>query len=412
MSLKGKLETFYLASLLQLLANDQKTGVLEVSDGEDKVKVFVKDGIILYATSSQKELRLGRLLKIKGIISEEQLKKSINLGEEKKKKLGNVLVEEGYVSKETLKNILQHQVKEILYGLFLWETGEFEYKDVPLKVAGEMVTKLNAMEIILEASRRIDEWSIITKQIENDKLVFKMSDRIQDKDEVKLNKDEWSILSLIDGTRTVRQIVKNTAYDEFVVYKILYSLTLSGLIEKRKQSNNPKKDFVDYSVIISMYNDIFQVIRKSIGNEIGKGVFNMFDECKAELVPNEGHPFRKFDMRKDPDANMQSILDVMNTFHDFDKGRIFLIHTFNSLLLNILDKEIKMVGTQIVQRTLKEIDQIFSYIKEYQKESTQKLKIIHEIEEVVLTKIIQQIEDENIKKKRKYGGIFSVFRIK
>ncbi|NVL92262.1 MAG: DUF4388 domain-containing protein, partial [Desulfobacterales bacterium] len=59
MSLKGKLEAFYLASLLQLLSHEKKTGVLQLSDGDNIVKIFVKDGVIVYASSSQREFRLG-----------------------------------------------------------------------------------------------------------------------------------------------------------------------------------------------------------------------------------------------------------------------------------------------------------------------------------------------------------------
>ena len=94
MSLKGGLETFYLASLLQLLSTDQKTGVLQVSDGENYVKIFMKDGIIVYASSSKKEHLLGHLLKVKGMISDEDLQKCLELGKVNRQKLGRILVEE------------------------------------------------------------------------------------------------------------------------------------------------------------------------------------------------------------------------------------------------------------------------------------------------------------------------------
>jgi hypothetical protein len=68
MSFKGKLETFYFASLLQFLSHDKKTGVLELSHDVNKVKIFIKDGIIVFATSSQKERSLGHVIRTQGII--------------------------------------------------------------------------------------------------------------------------------------------------------------------------------------------------------------------------------------------------------------------------------------------------------------------------------------------------------
>lgn len=157
MSLKGNLETLHIASILQLLSQERKTGVLQVSHGENNVKIFIKSGIIFYAMSSQKEFRLGHLLKARGILSNEQLRECLQSAEEKKQQLGKFLVEKGYISIDTLKNVLHHQAKEILYNLFLWKTGEFEYNDVPLSVEGKLFIPLNTIEIILEASRRIDD---------------------------------------------------------------------------------------------------------------------------------------------------------------------------------------------------------------------------------------------------------------
>ena len=92
MSLKGKIGNIYLSSLLQLLCNDKKTGVLRVRDAENQVKIYLHEGTIVYAKSSQKKHRLGYLLTNKGIISAEELRKCLRLAQEKKQTLGKVMV--------------------------------------------------------------------------------------------------------------------------------------------------------------------------------------------------------------------------------------------------------------------------------------------------------------------------------
>ncbi len=57
-------------------------------------------------------------------------------------------------------------------------------------------------------------------------------DTVQDKDEIKLNAKEWRILSLIDGTRPVQELINQSGYDEFAVYKILHKISSSKLIEE------------------------------------------------------------------------------------------------------------------------------------------------------------------------------------
>ena len=250
MALKGDLKTTFIANILQLLCLEQKNGVLRVTSGKNEVKVFFEEGVIVYARESQKDDRLGYLLKSEGIISAEQLKKCLVVAKKKNQALGKVLVKKGYISPERLKNFSRKQVEEIVCDLFCWEKGGFEYKDDSFHFEEEVVTRLHTIGFILEASRRVDEASVLKKQIPSDKLIFKISDKVQDKEKITLNPNEWRIISLIDGIRTVRQLISESGYEEFAVYKILYSLVSSGLIEKSKEGQYRKKgDDVEHTDI-------------------------------------------------------------------------------------------------------------------------------------------------------------------
>jgi len=48
MNLQGDFEGLTLASILQLLCNDQKTGVLTVSCNKEESQVFFEQGTIIY----------------------------------------------------------------------------------------------------------------------------------------------------------------------------------------------------------------------------------------------------------------------------------------------------------------------------------------------------------------------------
>jgi hypothetical protein len=382
MSLKGSLETFQLASLLQLLSNDQKTGVLRVTDSQNEAKIFIKGGIIVYASSSQEELRIGHFLIKNGAISKEDLHRCLQLAKDSKKKVGAILVREGHISVEILGKTLHHQVQEILYSLFGWKTGQFEFKDVPLNVEGKLVTKMNTMEIVLEASRRIDEWSVIREQIPGDALIFRISEKTQDKKEVKLNKPEWRILSLIDGTRTVRQIIDQSGLDEFPASKCLCSLYLSGLIEKDKKEQK-KREAIDYATVVNVYIDILRVIHKDLQAQLGDNAFSMFENSKAELLPEQRDLFKDFDVRREPKANVRTIVAGMNAFKDSRKGGAFLTHSLNALLQLLLEKEVETLGFQLARETSQEIRRTLSYVLEYQKGATETERIVRGIENIL-----------------------------
>ena len=85
------------------------------------------------------------------------------VGTKRKKTLGKVLVEKGYITIKKLESIIHDQIEEIIFDLFIWEKGDFEYKDAKLNLQSMVVTKLNVVGVLLEASRRIDEMSILRK---------------------------------------------------------------------------------------------------------------------------------------------------------------------------------------------------------------------------------------------------------
>ncbi len=232
MPLSGNLETFYFAVILQLLSNDRKTGILRLNSEKNQVKVYVKDGMIVYAKESRKKYRLGNLIKSSGKISEKQLQGSLIISRDKHQAIGKTLLEMGYVTQKELKEFIRKQAENIVYDLFFWEKGDFEYTDETFELNKIVVNKIDVMSLILEATRRIDEISIIKKHIPNENAVFTQSEKSYGKQDSKLKEDEWNIYSMVDGKCWVEQLIVKSGFDRYKVYKILNALISSGYIEK------------------------------------------------------------------------------------------------------------------------------------------------------------------------------------
>ena len=271
MALTGNLETFYLSTILQLLHNDKKTGILRVMHNNEEIKVYIQDGAIIHATRSQEKNRLGDLLVKHGMITEKQLKECLTLSQEKKLPIGKIVVEKEYATVQALKQIISRQAENAIYDLFLWNKGEFEYQDKPFNTQGLVIKKIHIMGLILEASRRIDEISILKKQIPDEEVIFKLTGNARDDQSVRLSPDEWSVLALIDGKATVRNIFRNSVLDKYSVYKILNSLISAGCIKPSGElspSLNAQKAFeqiknVDSKMIRELF-DTFGLPRSSV----------------------------------------------------------------------------------------------------------------------------------------------------
>lgn len=216
MGLKCDLKTFYLQSILQLIATERKTGILSVQSNQKRYKIIIKEGNVVYAHWSEHESRIGNVLLREKLITEE------------------ALVNEGYISMDTLKDILYKQTEDRLYEMLSWEQGFFEYQDIKVDFDRMILIKMDIMTAVLQASKRVDEMSVINKMIPSPDLRFTISKKLQDIGEIKLNPQDLRVYFLIDKGKTVSQMMADSGYDRFTLYKIIYTFLNSGIIQKKQ----------------------------------------------------------------------------------------------------------------------------------------------------------------------------------
>ena len=56
--------------------------------------------------------------------------------------------------------------------------------------------------------------------------------------------DQWKVLALTNGVRTVAEIAGTLKWDEFRTSRIIYQLVQSGLLEKGEEPKFPVKKLV------------------------------------------------------------------------------------------------------------------------------------------------------------------------
>ena len=407
MALKGNIETFYLSSILQLLAQDKKTGILTIGEQDRIVRVYIKNGNIIYAVGSQKEVRLGYLLRTKGIISAEELQKALALAKQRNEKLGKILVEKSYISSETLKKFIHQQVRDILYDLFLWKRGDFEYVDQDFNLDQEFVTELNHMEVILEGTRRVDEWSILKKNIPDKQMVFKINRSVEEqRDTVNLTANEWRIISLINGKRSVQQVVEDSGNDEFSVYRVINSLISSGLIEQGATVTAiPPEDKSEAPAIIQIYHQVLLNLLKITQKSVGNRAQNLLEEAKAQVPAQFSKFLRAYDCRGDAKKNLKLILGSSPKSTPSNQE---LLNGFNAWIFAILHKQKEVFTEEQMAASLKSLTNPAA--------SWQQFPVKSNLKGAVLSSIIQTVEqfqlglDQNGKGKGK--GILSFLKRK
>jgi hypothetical protein len=127
----GNIQEVPLPLILQDLQQGKATGALIVRRSGVEKSIYLKNGQIVFATSTDVHDRLGEMLVKTRLLSREHLEAALKLYQKNAgiKKIGAILVENGFLSPKDLFAGLKTQVKDILYGLFLWNDAEYRFED-------------------------------------------------------------------------------------------------------------------------------------------------------------------------------------------------------------------------------------------------------------------------------------------
>jgi len=141
--------------MLENLRSSKATGSLALQKGGVEKRIYVKEGRIIFASSTDPRDRLGDSLVRAGKLSRANLEQALVLYKKSAglKKMGAILVENGFVPPKELFNGLKIQVKDIIFSLLLWEEGTFVFEErLPVDV---IQLQINIQELIAELITRI-----------------------------------------------------------------------------------------------------------------------------------------------------------------------------------------------------------------------------------------------------------------
>ena len=229
MAISGNIKTMALAELLQWLASGQKTGTLVIDNDEIEKKIFFEGGVIIGSASTDPKEYLGHFLAGYGYITKDQADEAVRRQQDENKLIGQILVDMGVMQEEDLQQMLQLKAEESVYDLFTWEAGDFEFFDSDLPANLRIRMRLDVQWIVLEGSRRLDEWQKVKQYVPSPKAVPVTVVDITTIPE--LEEFEERLLSWIDDDRTVEEISEGAQVALFQVAQTFAEHVAKGYIK-------------------------------------------------------------------------------------------------------------------------------------------------------------------------------------
>ncbi|MBA2313520.1 MAG: DUF4388 domain-containing protein, partial [Actinobacteria bacterium] len=229
--LKGSLDGFPLPDLFRLLSRSKKTGRLDVKRRAGRGQVYFRDGEIYFALTSLSKVPLGQKLIASGVVTEGQLMQALDRNAETGERVGEILVSTEVITIEQLEAAVRSQSEDAIFDLLKWEVGDFSWEP-GVSIAVEVALGLSVEELLMEASRRLDELEIIQRKVPSATAVMKLATTAPEgATNISITSDEWRILTLVDGSRTIGEIARLVGVEEIAAMKVFHALMAAGLIE-------------------------------------------------------------------------------------------------------------------------------------------------------------------------------------
>lgn len=233
MALSGNLRNFTITQLLNLINLAKKTGLLIIQRPEEKFEIFFIGGKLAYAQVEKRDNSLINILSQSKLITSNQKKIfRQNATKMTDKELGLLLINAEYLHQEEIISCVQTYYMNILKQLFTWEDGEFLFESGILPPDDKISVKVNLENIILESSRRMEEWEQLKDEIPSLEMALKFVDRPNTNiRSLKLNSKEWRVISYINPKNSIQQIAHTTHLSELEIRRIVYGFLQAGLVE-------------------------------------------------------------------------------------------------------------------------------------------------------------------------------------
>jgi CheY-like chemotaxis protein len=124
--------------------------------------------------------------------------------------------------------------EDAFYDLALWNKGNFSYIVGGVFPAQSM--RKSGTSLLMEATRRVDEWNLISSRIPSfDVVPHRVA--TAGSEPLRLTRSDWKVASLSDGQRTIREIAKELETDVFEVGRAVFGLITRGALSFEPDKN-------------------------------------------------------------------------------------------------------------------------------------------------------------------------------
>lgn len=229
---RGDLRDTALPEMLSIIDRTRVAGVVEAVSGEFAKRIYLDNGYVVHASSSDLADSLGSFLRRTGRLADGQFQEAMQQRAQERRRLGEVLIERGYLSPAQVNQAIREQIEAVLWSLFSWEQGEVTFTPGAPDLTGIIRIQIPLRQVIVEGVRRAANAKSIVGRMGGRDAVFAPSFRCEDLIEIALEAPGYALLAAVDGRRTLYELCTLGPTPAADAARLLYAFHVLGLIRR------------------------------------------------------------------------------------------------------------------------------------------------------------------------------------
>jgi hypothetical protein len=224
-ALEGSLEDLPVRELLGFLAASKRTGVVEISGTTPGLLVLHEGELVLALSDSGPTLQ--QVFIGSGLTTSDGWWEATTAGHRSGSLVDAVL--EGGAEADQLERVLREQTVGAVFELILPSKDHFVFSPGATHPVGHHFV-FGLDEVVAEADERVAAWKVIAESIPSTSIVMRPV-RFLPGESVTVNAADWTVLALLDGHRSIADIIRELGMSAFSVCNVLHQLRTAGIVE-------------------------------------------------------------------------------------------------------------------------------------------------------------------------------------
>jgi hypothetical protein len=233
--LKGRLEGFRSAELLQVMGLNESTGALHLhsEDGRSGL-IYVEAGSIVSCSELDTEaLTLGNVLQQLGMATAAQLNRAYHMQTQDPlgKRIGERLIDLNILTYDQLTHALKTQALWTLREMALWREGSYEFHPDERPPATSAALRLSTTQAVMEMMRYEADWNELTEQLpDGTRTHLALAPMPPTNHPLQFPTGVWRIIAQVNTQHSVRRIATAVRQPEEQVAHQLAALVRDQLL--------------------------------------------------------------------------------------------------------------------------------------------------------------------------------------